>query len=171
MTYGIFPRVNVKENSKTAENSYFGITIDPKFYQFGAALAEERTEFEFKWRKAAPLMLMLAIAIYFISWPFIPLAFFIPPAILSHLPAFNREVERVGHSVYASTASQCYGITIDKALDECVDDLRNEEIFPYFKNYDREQLRAELVQHLPSANKWVFNHLPIITEDIKRNAN
>jgi hypothetical protein len=166
MIYGFFPIVHVQADSNTAENGMFGIKIDPKMEYYGAALAEERAEFAFKWKRTFWLIPIFCAAIAVIYWPIAFLGILIPQVIFTNIPGFNREVERVGQSVYASTASQCYGIPIDKALDDCVKSLTTE--YSYFKGYDPELLRAELVQHLSAANKWFFKHIPTITKDIKK---
>ena len=169
MRYGIFPHIHVSPGSDVAQNNYYGITIDPKFPRYGAALAEERAEFAFKWRHAAPIMLVLSLILFLVDWKLTIFGVMLGALIPCLFPGFNREVERVGQSVYSSTASQCYGIPIDKLLDECANSLVTD--YSYFKGYDKELVRAELVNHLKTANKWVFKHLPVITKDIKRNDN
>lgn len=166
IAYGLFPRIVVKNGVDHAQNSLFSISIDPDWYRYGAALAEERVEFLTKWKSIGPLAIVLSAILGYLYLPSIlfGVALALVPA---HFPAFQRYIETVGHAVYCSAASQIYGVPVETVLKESAESLRTNDDYPYFHNVPVEQIYTKLFNRLPKANEWVFDHLPQLAKDIK----
>lgn len=165
-SYGIFPRITVQEGVNHAENNPFGISIDPTWYRYGAALAEERVEFQYTWTILALITLPLLALVAYFYWPLTPFAF-LPAILLLRLPQVERYLELIGHSVYSSAASQIYGVPIEQVVQESAESLHSAKVYPFFHDTPVEQIYTRIFNRLGKANSWVFNHLSQLARDIK----
>jgi len=163
-TYGLFPRITVEQGVGHAQNGPLGISIDPAWPRYGAALAEERIEFITTWKIIALITLpLMAIAAYF-YWPLI-FATLLPAALVLRLPQVERYIEIVGHSVYSYTGTVCYSVPTETMINESAESLHS--TYSYFKKTPVEQIKQALINRQEKAHSWVFANLPKISRDIK----
>lgn len=165
MTYGIFPRIKYKSHSNEATNNLWGITIDPYLKFLGGAIAEERVEFFMTWKWFLIITSIFLIPAYFISY-YMLLAAPIIATLYINSKRFEHAVEIRGQSVYSSATSQIYGIPIETVLHEQANSLQT--YYRSFKYDTITKIYKWLSDALPAANKWVFNNLETLTNDIKR---
>jgi hypothetical protein len=132
------------------------IRIKPGIPNFEAIVAQEVVEWRFL-RFWGLLTMLPAIALFwFIPWPLV-----LPVLVLGHflpswIPAVQRKMELIGHSVEIEVAVRMY--MQERAPYRWLEARALAERYSQFKGYTVERCDALLIEHEAQATKWVNRH-------------